>query len=400
MKKVHGYGFVLALVLGLVSQHAVADSQVIEGKTLRLRTTSNGVSLVFKSKDPNAVFPTIGGANDPSVVGLNVEVFTASQPSTSDSAPAGAEWTSKTGNVDKYVYRGTSPFRRVVLREGRVIALRGVDVSADMSAPLGPVAIRISSGLDTNCAFFDAGTIRKDLPGKFVARGPSATVLADCSDNTIAIALGIACSSSGGGVCGGDCGPGGVCTEDFSGCLCVFDTDPCGDTAPVCNGVCPTGEECVEIDSGLPFASCTCTPIGVTACGEPGDPTCGGACPVGDVCETLLGKFGEFCSCLDPAATCGGSTPGPCPAGFTCAFLPNTGPWTCAPNFCGGTFPACGGGGCDAGESCLPVSVTGLLDTCVCAPTGDSCDTTCGGMECPGSAICTLDPVAETCSCL
>jgi hypothetical protein len=56
----------LLLVSTALSQRAHAATRVIDGEALKLRATAdNGVILIFRSEDPSAAFPAMGGPSDP-----------------------------------------------------------------------------------------------------------------------------------------------------------------------------------------------------------------------------------------------------------------------------------------------------------------------------------------------
>jgi len=166
------------------------------------------------------------------------------------------------------------------------------------------------------------------------------------------------------GLCSGDARCGG----DYyvNGCACVSPNQPCGDTAPVCNGQCPTGEECANI-GGVPSPSCGCLPVGSTGCGAV-YPECGeGDCPAGTTCLGTTftccgGVTIDGCACLTgpPPPPCGGT----CPPGWQCVQFPGQGPM-CIPPFCtgGSGAPVCDGTCSEPGTTCQELS--GL---CFCLP--------------------------------
>lgn len=401
----------LALVLlgGLVGAAGAAD-QPISGKLLKLKSSSSGARLTFVSRDPAVPFPPLGSADDPSAGtpgGMTIDLFTTGPASTTTAGPGVGRpgWATVDGAADGYLYRGTTatPVRKVVLRQEKVLNVRGDDVGLDLSAPLGAVAIRITTGTLRSCALFGAATVRRDEAGDFLARGASASALADCSDATLQNALSTGCTGGDDWpTCGGSCANDGVCAPTpFGSCTCAFPSSPCGGTAPVCNGECGAGEECAVIEDGLPGegGACVCTPIGVTPCGAPEDATCGGGCASGSHCELLTTTSGSSCSCLDDDAMCGPGGPGACPiADSTCTYQPVSGNWICLPTFCGGTFPTCGGT-CGGGKVCVPVESVGGPELCVCATPSLSCgEGVCeGGLTCPSGEVCTID--GGNCSC-
>jgi len=75
----------------------------------------------------------------------------------------------------------------------------------------------------------------------------------------------------------------------------------CGQSAPKCDGECPSGFACTSGAEGGPeAATCACR----VPCGEATAPTCDGACPPGAVCSAGAegggvegGPEGTSCSC-------------------------------------------------------------------------------------------------------
>jgi hypothetical protein len=116
-------------------------------------------------------------------------------------------------------------------------------------------------------------------------------------------------------VCGGDCPSADLFCQARAGsdplhvgnfaCACLPRYQrPCtldvGESPPLCLGVCPNGEVCVDVGApGEP--GCACEPLG-DACGLQADGACGGPCPrPGDVC---LGSLDGICGCLPPTQAC------------------------------------------------------------------------------------------------
>jgi len=386
---------------------AAAAQQPIAADSLRLRRDDRGTRILFISRDAAALFPAIGSPDDPSSGrgGLILEIFTqggvvAIQAPWNETAP---RWKVFDARVDHFAYRdpdapsNLSQVRRGALREGRLVRIRGIADPLASDGPLGPVAVRVTTGSLRNCALFGAATIRRDTPSSFFAVDAPSDALADCSDETLSAAVGLGCEDSAS--CGGVCPGEGRCGFDLfaSVCRCVFPTDPCGDTAPICNGSCAAGEECVPI-VGYATDDCVCTPIGVTPCGAHGQhPTCEVACPDGNECLPYRGKFNSSCGCGDDR-TCeeGGLR---CPAGLECMEVPGF-PRACIPVFCGGSasFPTCGGTCENNGWGCRPLrDFDGEVEICACAPPAD-CDASSGGLDCPANQVCQIDDsLARSC---
>jgi hypothetical protein len=400
-------GVLFALPVG-----AHAEDRPIDGKVLKIAQTATGARLVFVSRDPSLLFPPIGSADDPATGtpgGAVVEIFTETEPAQTLSAPAGLGnpgWKVKSGANGSYLYRSATPsVRKIVLREDKLLKVLSDDAGLALTAPLGGVAIRITTGSLRNCAVFTAATIRRDEAGRFLARDSSGSALSDCSDLSLLAALELDCDSKGDyPTCGGPCPEGASCQAGPGDtCACVAPPQPCGDTEPSCNGTCPSGEECVGILDGPPLgSSCVCTPIGVTPCGAVDPEMCDngvGACPPDETCQFFRVDPGLFiCACFDPNQSCGNG-PGYCPPDSQCQPVPpGNGQYTCVPTFCGGTYPACGGA-CDAGRNCVPVDVGGA-GFCLCAAPENECEgLMCGGFSCPPGEVCTPDLGTTACTC-
>jgi hypothetical protein len=394
----------LSFCLLAISAEAQAADRPISGRSLKVASTATGARFVFISRDPSFLFPPIGSIDDPASGapgGIVIEIFTQSELQQTISAPAGAGnpgWTAKSGADESYVYRSDgATLRKAVLREDKLIRLQSDDSGLSLSAPLGGVAIRITTGTLRNCAVFDASTVRRDQPGLFLARDASSAGLSDCSDGSLLAPLGLDCDSKGDApTCGGPCPGGNVCVPGPGDtCTCQ---QPCGATVPECGGTCAAEEECVGLVGGLGTVhSCVCTPIGVTPCGAAGS-TCGeGACGAGLECQSVDPYLEEpYCACIDPTQLCGagGSY---CPPDSECMALPG-GQFGCVPTFCSGPYPTCGGT-CGGGRNCVPLNVLGS-GLCVCAAPENECEgAMCGGFSCPAGEVCTPDVPSAACTC-
>lgn len=396
--------FQAALLAALVAWSAAwagAESRPISADRFRLSESAAGARFLFASSDPGFPFPPVGPPAD-GPTGLRIEVFAASQVGGIFVSP-GEGWSESGGLAPRYSYfnrrapEGPSPLRRAKIRQGKHLRVRGFLPGFEVGSPLGPVVVRIEIGSETSCAFFAASTIQRDSGGVFRAVEADAAGLADCATSTIVSVLGTFCGDPGDSSCGGTCPGDGVCTFDiFAGsCRCVFSSDPCGGTEPVCNGTCPEGEECVAVATGLPVNGCTCTPVGVTPCGASGFPSCGGVCPEGNACEPVTSVNGSYCGCFPPGP-CGGFG-GTCPSPLVCTQFPGSLPF-CLPIICG-TLPSCGGG-CPEDWSCHRLRISGVsFETCACSPPGAACGGG-EGFECPEGLACTVPLAGGSGSCL
>lgn len=372
------------VLLGLlaVSNVVRAADQPIDAVELKLKASGSGGTpvLVFVSRDPALLFPSIGSADDPATGapgGAVIEVFSQHEPPATLSVPPGAGnpgWSARAAAHPSYKFRnslaptGIATMRTVTLKQGKLLKLVARDTGLALTSPLGPIGIRITTGTLRNCALFDAATIVTDKPGLYLAKHALGGSISDCSNASLD---GTPPPPTCGGIfpkCFGSCPGDGVCMAGSFTCACFSPSTPCGQTSPICGGACDAGEECDAVGPGYP-PTCECIPVGSTRCGSPGAPQCGGECSSGRVCRPAyaLPLFGG-------ALGCGCASPGPCgldgldcPNGFACAVtLPLA--FTCKPIDCSGGsgYPTCDGA-CGPGGVCQAVTSPGFGSTCVCA---------------------------------
>lgn len=389
----------VATVLLATSLAAAEDRPIAAVKLVLKRSGSGSEKLVFVSRDPAFLFPTIGGVDDPatgSPGGALLELFSQHEGRAAFAIPPGVGepgWTVKAAKrsyrfVNRSAPAGPSTVRIAKIDGGRRLEVSGASVGLALAGPQGLVGVRVTTGSLRNCALFDVTTVQHDEANVFRASHAEASALPDCSDGSLSPTP---CESAGAPTCGGYCPAGSVCaTRDQHSCVCIAATDPCGTTGPVCNGECPAGEECMPI-GGWPLLNCGCLPAGSVPCGQS---TCGGLCPPGLECNEFVSQFPQLAGCrCGPPGPCGGDSDD-CPAGFVCAVGEFT---MCVPVFCGSTYPICDGG-CDDGRVCqaLRVDTAGGLEWCLCAADAP-CDTTCGGLACPEGEVCVMS--SEGCGC-
>ncbi len=295
----------------LVASVAHAADQPISGDLLKIKSSGGRAQIVFKSKDAGFLFP--GAADAPSTNGAVVEIIPATVGPVSMTLPAGVGkpgWSIKTTGIPYYKFGnsdapdGISAVNSALIKEGKQITLvarQGFSGSGVMRA----VAVRITVGTIRYCAFFDAGSVKRDRVQDFLAKKAPAPAIADCSDASLGVPN---CNVGPAPTCGGHCAGDGVCTANGGTCRCVSPSDSCGGTFPTCNGVCPVGEECF---AGATFTGCGCLPVGSTSCGGTTPPACGGSCIPGEACESASGQCGCF-----PNGICD------CPPGHSCELHP------------------------------------------------------------------------------
>lgn len=292
----------------LASPVQALDQPVDAVKLVLKRSASGSQSLVFVSRDPDVLFPPVGGADDPatgSPGGALLDLFSATEGAAGLAVPSGEGtpgWTVAAGTVPRFRFRnpdapaGVSPVRVVVLKAGRVLKVVARTTGVPLAVPQLAVGIRFTTGTRRTCALFGGSTIQKDVAGKFVAKGALASALADCSDASLTVVP------------------------------CHLIADP---FEPMCGGVCPPGETCATEFGPQLEQLCVCHPVGTTSCLDSGFPACGGFCAGGNTCQAFHLSFPEggvelsSCACVDPANTCDDPAGtcfavGVCPTGQAC----------------------------------------------------------------------------------
>jgi len=379
-----------AFVLAATVLPASALDQPISGAKIVLKTGK----LQFLSKDPAFLFPSPGGADDPTTQGATVELFSESGMIFSIAIPAGVAtpgWSppepDEYGFVNKDAPDGPSMMRSVSMRQANRLKIVGRNIGPFVNGPLVNVGLRITTGSLRSCALFNEATVRKDVAGAFVARNATAAALGDCSDGAL---FDRPCEEAQAPSCGGVCPPDEQCVQDGSACTCEPLT--CGSSsAPACAGTCAPGETCLSVDG----VTCACE----VACSDTTFPPCDGACAAGSECGT---QDLSTCMCISGAQPCGDTSPtcnGECPVGDECmpigGFpLPSCGCLPAGSNSC--QHAVCNGD-CPAGSECnyFEVSFPGASG-CSCGPPG-ACGT--GGDDCPAGFHCAfLEPSGFFCA--
>jgi hypothetical protein len=187
-----GLAIAAVVALGIVSAQAV-DQPISAIKLIMKISASGSQKMVFVAKDPAFLFPAIGSPDDPangSPGGAIIDILTRDGGDAEFVVPPGEStptgWKSKAGTVDLYKYvnkdapSGPTALKVVVLKETKVLKLVGKSVGLPLTGTLGDVVVRVTTGSLRNCARFDAATIRRDEPGKFIAKGALASSLTDC----------------------------------------------------------------------------------------------------------------------------------------------------------------------------------------------------------------------------
>ena len=253
------------LVAVLAAPSLATDKSIGAVKLSITRSTSGARRLTFVSKEANALFPALGGPDDPSSIGASVTLVTPFQLPPTFAIPPGVGnpgWRIRDGStLDSYRYNngsapaGPSVVRSLVVRQNRSLKLVMRDTGLGFG-PLRSVGVRLTTGSLRNCALFDAATVLVDEPGRFVAKGAVATG-ADCDDATLGAPF--MCSSYQCRFPGPEtyvcCAPDTFCVvEDAAfgrcfGSACRDLLEPCGANTPA-PGTCCAPLECV-FDVGL-----------------------------------------------------------------------------------------------------------------------------------------------------
>ena len=185
-------GLVVSIMLALVlATPARGADQPIAAKML-FSANSKGETLVFVSRDRDALFPAVGSADDPTLVGMTIELFAdKGQQHVAFPVPA-AGWTASSHSVPSYRFQndaapeGPSPMRLVLQEQGRVLKVTGKSVGLLWRVGIrGPTAIRLTTGTLRNCARFAGRAIRKNTTRKFIGKSRPGPSVVDCSDDSL-----------------------------------------------------------------------------------------------------------------------------------------------------------------------------------------------------------------------
>jgi hypothetical protein len=177
----------LALAVGVGP--AVAADHPVEGRKLVMKRSASGnEKAVFLSKDTALVGPTLGGSDDPMLVGATVD-FCSDAGSASFSLPASSWRANNPGTVFKFTNNGApeapSAVKMALIKGGRTLKIVSKQAGLPLQGTEGQVAVRVTTGTTRNCALFGPDDVQKDAEGKLIAKTSSADGLADCSDATL-----------------------------------------------------------------------------------------------------------------------------------------------------------------------------------------------------------------------
>ena len=197
----------MPMLLGVCTIHtlalhapALALDQPISASSIKLKRSGSGKEvLVFKSADPAVLFPAPNSSDDPSQVGMTIDLFSTAGPASGRlTAPAdsgSAHWRVKGGanaatGSYRFKYSGApdaySGVRTISFKQGKGIKVVARDVGLALASPSQAIGVRITTGTLRSCARFDSSTVQTDTAGRFTARNAVASSLADCFDGTVA----------------------------------------------------------------------------------------------------------------------------------------------------------------------------------------------------------------------
>ena len=190
---------ILLLSLILAASQATAGDLPFQDAQLTLsRSASGRETLVFQGTDPAIVPPTVGGADDPTLAGATIEVFsigddtvgTLQVPATASAAPA--QWKISRAKDFTFTNRdapaGPSAVRSLVVQRGKKLRVVARDVPLALAGTNGGISVRVTMGTARWCARLDGASVKRDQADVFRAKGAAAPVLADCSNFSLGMA--------------------------------------------------------------------------------------------------------------------------------------------------------------------------------------------------------------------
>jgi hypothetical protein len=189
--------FGIAAFLAAAELATAADMPINAAKLVIKRSSSGIEKLVFISTDASALFPFIGGADDPisgTPGGTTITLISDVEGAGTLAIESGTSdlgWSTKFGSVSSYRYdnadapAGASRVRSIVFREGRIIKIVARSTALPMMSAHGSLGVRIETGSLRNCALFTPSTIIANTPRRFIAVNATAASLSDCSSESL-----------------------------------------------------------------------------------------------------------------------------------------------------------------------------------------------------------------------
>ena len=163
----------------------------VTGTKLVLKKSASGrETLTFITKDPTVYVPPFGGADDPTLITTQIEVYSPPEQSglfeiTMPPVVGNPGWQTSPLPSPTYLFRnstapaGISVVKFIRLRTGKGLKIVARATGLSMSVPLGAAGIafrlsNLSNGTPIICAHFGAASVKKDTPPVFVAgRSPA-----------------------------------------------------------------------------------------------------------------------------------------------------------------------------------------------------------------------------------
>jgi len=161
----------------------------LKARKLMLRRTTSGTESM--TIDLRGLAPTAarGGADDPSLHGMTIELLSAGGGAVAFDLPAGVStpgWRVRGSSAVTYKYvnpdaaPGPTPVRIVTLKGGRLVKIVGDGTGLPMDRAHGAIAVRVTVGRQRACGVFRGTAVVRDEPGEFLGR-KATTVVGDCS---------------------------------------------------------------------------------------------------------------------------------------------------------------------------------------------------------------------------
>ena len=176
---------------------ALAEDYGFDGGKISLVRAPNGKEKAsFTASDVGIILPNPGTADDPTTAGVTIEFIetpsgtTATLETGGGELPDFARWkTLSTGYAfsNRQAPDALSGIRSLVLKNQRKIRISAKAISLPLDASASGLSIRITMGERRLCTRFGPETIRRNIPGRFMAKGSDGSGLSDCGD----VALGI-----------------------------------------------------------------------------------------------------------------------------------------------------------------------------------------------------------------
>jgi hypothetical protein len=164
------------------------DDRPVAGAKLLLLATAANERLTFLSKDAGVAAPLVNTPSDPTLFGATVELCTAEGTVVFD-LPANFWRVSRSGSVFKFKQRGAPADVKVaVIQGGRGLKVSSSAVGVAVPGGLGPVGVRVSTGVVRNCVLFPPDSIVTDEPGRYLAEGAAAGAALDCGNDALGCA--------------------------------------------------------------------------------------------------------------------------------------------------------------------------------------------------------------------